>query len=245
MPTSCWDLQQMGHKLSGFFSVKGSKKMEMIYCDFYPNQNGITSLNFICYCSSKSSCLQTNRNGSDTSTSNRRPSISTSREILHFTKQKLRFRSIWRWWTRETPWIWRRGNSRQRDREFIFSLSWEWRVLNLHLHLLFRFLLIFIWTGIESGRVLLKRVTPPLINSIRWPSSQRWTWKQAINSGWRLDIFLVHPRIYLTKAKVVTTTPISRVSCWRRKLPHPFEVLGSTSKIRKMNVDTKIWGREF
>ncbi|XP_046637841.1 uncharacterized protein LOC124316133 isoform X2 [Daphnia pulicaria] len=39
MPTSCWDLQQMGHKLSGFFLVKGSKKMEMIYCDFYPNQN--------------------------------------------------------------------------------------------------------------------------------------------------------------------------------------------------------------
>jgi hypothetical protein len=31
----------MGHKLSGFFSVKGSKKMEMVYCDFFPNQNGI------------------------------------------------------------------------------------------------------------------------------------------------------------------------------------------------------------
>jgi hypothetical protein len=43
MPTSCSDLQQMGHKLSGFFSVKGSKKkMEMVYCDFYPNRNGTT-----------------------------------------------------------------------------------------------------------------------------------------------------------------------------------------------------------
>jgi hypothetical protein len=31
----------MGHKLSGFFSVKGSKKMEMVYYDFFPNQNGI------------------------------------------------------------------------------------------------------------------------------------------------------------------------------------------------------------
>ena len=42
MPTSCSDLQRMGHKLSGFFSVKGSKKMEMVYCDFSPNQNGMT-----------------------------------------------------------------------------------------------------------------------------------------------------------------------------------------------------------
>nr|CAH0101839.1 unnamed protein product [Daphnia galeata] len=39
MPTSCFDLERMGHKLSGFFSVKGSKKMEMIFCDFNPNQN--------------------------------------------------------------------------------------------------------------------------------------------------------------------------------------------------------------
>ncbi|XP_046637880.1 uncharacterized protein LOC124316155 isoform X3 [Daphnia pulicaria] len=39
MPTSCADLQQIGHKLSGFFSVKGSKKMEMIYCNFNANQN--------------------------------------------------------------------------------------------------------------------------------------------------------------------------------------------------------------
>jgi hypothetical protein len=54
MPTSCWDLQQMGHKLSGFFSVKGSKKMEMIYCDFLANQNGTMCFNFICYCLSHS-----------------------------------------------------------------------------------------------------------------------------------------------------------------------------------------------
>jgi hypothetical protein len=37
MPTSCADLQRMGQILSGFFSVKGPTKMEMIYCDF---QNG-------------------------------------------------------------------------------------------------------------------------------------------------------------------------------------------------------------
>ncbi len=28
--------------------------MEMIFCDFYPNQNGTTSFSFTCYCSSKS-----------------------------------------------------------------------------------------------------------------------------------------------------------------------------------------------
>ncbi|XP_046456949.1 uncharacterized protein LOC124204010 isoform X3 [Daphnia pulex] len=39
MPTSCADLQRTGHKLSGFFSVKGAKKMEMIYCNFNANQN--------------------------------------------------------------------------------------------------------------------------------------------------------------------------------------------------------------
>ncbi|XP_046458845.1 uncharacterized protein LOC124205446 isoform X2 [Daphnia pulex] len=39
MPTSCADLQHIGHKLSGFFSVKGTKKMEMIYCNFFANQN--------------------------------------------------------------------------------------------------------------------------------------------------------------------------------------------------------------
>jgi hypothetical protein len=40
MPTSCGDLRKMGHQLSGFFSVKGSKKLEVVYCDFYPNENG-------------------------------------------------------------------------------------------------------------------------------------------------------------------------------------------------------------
>ncbi|XP_046456168.1 uncharacterized protein LOC124203539 [Daphnia pulex] len=39
MPTSCWDLQRMGQRINGFFSVKGAKKMEMIYCNFFANQN--------------------------------------------------------------------------------------------------------------------------------------------------------------------------------------------------------------
>ncbi|XP_046457263.1 uncharacterized protein LOC124204261 [Daphnia pulex] len=37
MPTSCTDLQRTGYKLSGFFLVKGSKKMETVYCNFYSN----------------------------------------------------------------------------------------------------------------------------------------------------------------------------------------------------------------
>jgi hypothetical protein len=47
MPTSCDDLQRIGHKLSGFFSVKGAKKMEMIYCDFLANQNGTSCSCFL------------------------------------------------------------------------------------------------------------------------------------------------------------------------------------------------------
>ncbi len=42
MPTSCADLERMGQRINGFFSVKGSKKMEMIYCNFFANQNGTT-----------------------------------------------------------------------------------------------------------------------------------------------------------------------------------------------------------
>ncbi len=87
------------------------------------------------------------RNGSDTSTSNRCPSISTYREILISTQHSLRFRSIWRGWTRETPWIWHREYSRHRCREFIFSLSQEWRVFYL-LHRRFSLIFFFIWTGI-------------------------------------------------------------------------------------------------
>jgi len=46
MPTSCKDLQLLGHKLNGFYSVKSSQpnekgtKMETIYCDFQSDSNG-------------------------------------------------------------------------------------------------------------------------------------------------------------------------------------------------------------
>jgi hypothetical protein len=44
MPTNCKDLDRMGHQLSGFFLVKGSEKMEIVYCDFYPNENGTPTI---------------------------------------------------------------------------------------------------------------------------------------------------------------------------------------------------------
>jgi hypothetical protein len=47
MPSSCADMERMGQKVNGFFLVKGSKKMELIYCNFFANQNGTTSFNFI------------------------------------------------------------------------------------------------------------------------------------------------------------------------------------------------------
>ncbi|XP_046637840.1 uncharacterized protein LOC124316133 isoform X1 [Daphnia pulicaria] len=39
MPTSCADMERMGQRINGFFLVKGSKKMEMVYCNFFSNQN--------------------------------------------------------------------------------------------------------------------------------------------------------------------------------------------------------------
>jgi hypothetical protein len=48
----------------------------------------------------------------------------------------------------------------------------------------------------------------------------------------------------------VTATPISRVSCWRRKFSTPFEVQlhrqheTFSPRTFLFNVDTKFWGRE-
>jgi hypothetical protein len=101
MPKSCQDLWLIGHTLNGFYSVMGSAKMESVYCDFtkLPDDAGkffrfspIIHLQLLSIFYEKVS-----RNGSDTPTSNRHPSISTSRDIMILTKQQLRFRSMWRW----------------------------------------------------------------------------------------------------------------------------------------------------
>jgi hypothetical protein len=52
IPTSCADLQRMGHKANGFYLVKGSEKMEVVDCNFYSNQNaGYTYRTFDVYIS--------------------------------------------------------------------------------------------------------------------------------------------------------------------------------------------------
>jgi hypothetical protein len=66
--------------------------MQMIYCNFFANQNG-KAFFFFFFFNFYSFVLQPNKNGLDMSTSNRRPSISTSREVLHLAQMKLRFRS--------------------------------------------------------------------------------------------------------------------------------------------------------
>jgi hypothetical protein len=101
LPSSCGDLKMIGHIWSGFYSVMGLAKMESVYCDFtkLPDDAGK------CFVLSRIIQLQlsnslidekVSRNGLDTPTSNRHPSISTSREILHLTQLILRFRSNWR-----------------------------------------------------------------------------------------------------------------------------------------------------
>jgi hypothetical protein len=34
MPNSCDDLQKIGHRKSGLFSVMGNKTVDSVYCDF-------------------------------------------------------------------------------------------------------------------------------------------------------------------------------------------------------------------
>ena len=34
LPSSCGDLKLIGHTLNGFYSIKGEKMIESVYCDF-------------------------------------------------------------------------------------------------------------------------------------------------------------------------------------------------------------------
>ena len=160
------------------------------------------------------------RNGSDTSTSNRRPSISTSVEIPISIQCQLQFHSNWLRRTREMPWIWHRAYLRHRKQEFICSHSQGWRHFQqLHHHLKsIIYKLVFIWTGVLSGRLELKTQTPTIINGVHCrPCNRSWTWIRVIKSGWRL-LTCHQRRIWLT---VLGTPPISRVSCCKRKLGRP------------------------
>jgi hypothetical protein len=76
-------------------------------------ENSFASNSFTVWNFSKTTLKLQKKNLSDTPTSNRRPSISTSRE------------------KREMPWTWRQADSRHRDREFIYFLlavaGWDGR----------------------------------------------------------------------------------------------------------------------
>ena len=47
-PGSCEDLWMMGHTLSGFYSVKGSGKINTVYCDMnkIPGEEGSTEFEY-------------------------------------------------------------------------------------------------------------------------------------------------------------------------------------------------------
>jgi hypothetical protein len=40
MPASCQDLKEIGHVLSGFYTVKGDGVLQSVYCDFTKAANG-------------------------------------------------------------------------------------------------------------------------------------------------------------------------------------------------------------
>ena len=45
MPTYCADLQQIGHSLNGFYSIKRTNTLKSVYCNFIklPGDQGIPS----------------------------------------------------------------------------------------------------------------------------------------------------------------------------------------------------------
>ena len=99
-PTSCEDLWLIGHTLNGFYSVKGNKMIESVYCDFtqLPSEAGKLFKNNFPFINLTILHNQKDfRNGLDMWTLNQRLSISTSSEFLHLTKQRFQFRSNWRW----------------------------------------------------------------------------------------------------------------------------------------------------
>ena len=111
MPKSCADLRSLGHSSNGLYLIMGTEKVETVFCDFaaalpsdpsnkinfnitFPILPIETSLNQLNKC--RCCVLQVFRRGSDTSTSNRRPFISTFRDMKISTKQIRRFYLTWK-----------------------------------------------------------------------------------------------------------------------------------------------------
>ncbi len=46
IPTSCSDLQKIGYKTNGLFSVMGNKSVETVYCNFHAKEKGTQFITF-------------------------------------------------------------------------------------------------------------------------------------------------------------------------------------------------------
>ncbi len=46
IPTSCSDLQQIGYKTNGLFSVMGNTSVETVYCNFHAKEKGTPFITF-------------------------------------------------------------------------------------------------------------------------------------------------------------------------------------------------------
>jgi hypothetical protein len=88
IPASCGDLQQIGHKKSGLYSVMGSNKIQTVYCDFTksPSDSGTanskTKIAYSVKSILKNVIQQLCKNGSDLRTFNPFPPFSTFRETV-------------------------------------------------------------------------------------------------------------------------------------------------------------------
>ena len=87
-PTSCEDLWLIGHTLNGFYSIKGEKMIESVYCDYTKLPGDTSKLifkNYFLFINLIQRFPQKiSRNGLDTPTSNQHPSIFTSSVVLRF-----------------------------------------------------------------------------------------------------------------------------------------------------------------
>ena len=117
-PKSCVDLWQIGHTLSGLYSVMGDKQIESVFCDFtkiptdsgrWKNYSSIIRVKTTCPrvriahsiakkngIHTTSIALQVSKRGLDTMTSNRSPSTSSFRKIIISMHRARRFHLNWK-----------------------------------------------------------------------------------------------------------------------------------------------------
>ncbi len=136
MPSSCGDLQTIGHRKSGLYSILGNKSIDSVYCDFtkFPHETGNTNSNNLLVVSvNKLNILNYNpisqnfRNLSDPLESNPHRPISTSRKTIHFHRLTFRFLSKSKNWILEELWIWQLEHLPRPDLERIICPSLDWR----------------------------------------------------------------------------------------------------------------------